>query len=592
MHGAAPNGLGGQTSPYLAAHAHDPVAWLPWGEEAFDRAREKDLPLFLSIGYASCHWCHVMQRESFQDEATAELLNERFVPVKVDRELRPDVDAFYMSYVVATTGSGGWPMSVFLTPGLEPFLGGTYWPRSSPDTRVPSFTDVLRTVDDTWRGDRGRTLEVSAEALAFLATQQRSDGPVELGRADLAAAARAVLESEDRVHGGFGSAPKFPQAPLITFLLAYHRIAADEDALNAAIHAVLSMCRGGTYDQAGGGIFRYSTDQRWLVPHFEKMLYDNALLLSNLGELYEIVEANEFVHLALETAEFLQRDTALAAGGFASSLDAEAGGVEGVPYAWTYGELEAVLDPRELELARQHLEVSEEGNWEGTNVMTRLDGRFGEPSEVDGILAKLLQARSTREQPAVIRNVLTEWNALAARGLIEAGAAMEETRLTDAGLATLDWLLEAAVEGDDVVHAVGDDSVADVRLLADHAAIVGACLAAVERTGRDDLLDRARGVHAAALSRFEQEDGLAMVGDATELPLRPFERDDSPTPSGAAVTAENAVRLARLTGDESLLRIVPTAQGQFARTVEVAPHMAGHALAVSAMLLGEREDAD
>ena len=230
MHGAASNDLGTQTSPYLAGHAHDPVAWRPWGEEAFAKAREEDLPLFLSIGYASCHWCHVMQRESFKDEKTAELLNERFVPVKVDRELRPDVDALYMSYVVATTGSGGWPMSVFLTPGLEPFLGGTYWPKESPDPRLPSFQDVLRTVDGAWRGDRARTLEVSAEALAFLGMQQRSDGPVGLRRKDLAAAARAVLGSEDRVHGGFGSAPKFPQAPLITFLLAYHRMCSDYNA--------------------------------------------------------------------------------------------------------------------------------------------------------------------------------------------------------------------------------------------------------------------------------------------------------------------------------------------------------------------------
>jgi uncharacterized protein YyaL (SSP411 family) len=582
------NHLAGQVSPYLSAHARDPVDWRPWSSDVFEEAAASDRPIFLSIGYQSCHWCHVMQRESFRDEDTAARLNRDFVCVKVDREVRPDVDAFYMAYVQASTGSGGWPMSVFLTPDLEPFFGGTYFPKGSPSPRIPSFADVLDVVSRSWREERNHTLEVAADALAFVQQQQSPTGTAPWDRAFVGRAAEAVLALHDEEHGGFGRAPKFPMAPVVSFLLAYHETAHHEEALRAAIRSVLAMLHGGVWDQVGGGLFRYATDDEWLVPHFEKMLYDQGLLLANLAELFDVTQADEFAIAAESTADFLEDRLAREDGGYWSSIDAETAGVEGDTYVWRWSDLTSVLEPEEVRLVERHLGASEAGNWEHrSNVLTRRLGRAEDAAAVDAVLARLRRARDERPQPAVIRNAIVSWNALTARGLIEAGAAIGSERLTDMGLATLDWLLATAVGDDAVAHAIGDPAVEEVRLLDDHAALTAAALAGATCANRDDLVAIADRIHHGAVERFSLRTGdaapagLAMT-DAEELPFAPLELSDSPTPAGISLLAENETKLAGLLGREPADSVIDAMQRQMGDAARIGPHLTGHALAVSA----------
>jgi hypothetical protein len=584
--GGRPNRLAGQASPYLRAHAHDPVDWRPWSADAFDDARAAGKPVFLSSGYQSCHWCHVMQRESFRDHETAGVLNDATVPVKVDREIRPDVDALYLSYLAASTGSGGWPMSVFLTPDGAPLFGGTYFPPRSTDPRLPSFRDVIETVRRSWVLSREHTLEIGADALEFLDSQQRSAcGPIDRGLLD--DVVPALLGAVDRENGGFGTAPKFPQAPLIGFLLAYHRLTGDAAGFEAARDAVLGMVRGGTFDQVGGGLFRYSTDAVWLVPHFEKMLYDNALLLSSLADLHQIEPAGEYVHLARQTASLIGHGLARPAGGYFSSLDAETAGVEGGTYVWSPAQLNQALTPQEIALAEEYLGADAGSIQEdGTLVVTRRHGRGVDAvldRRIDAILEKLLAVRGERDQPAVVENVLTSWNALAARGLIEAGAKMGEAGLLEQGLASVEWLLDEVVWRTDVLHAVGDPSVAKVRFLEDYTDVVAALLSAIEYGGREGLLKTATRLQAAAIKRFADDRGFHISAGDPALPLIPLRTDDSPTPGGAATLAENALRLASLTGDNAHSEIANRALQQYGRTARAVPHMAGHALKVATM---------
>ncbi len=590
----SPNGLDRESSAYLRAHANDPVKWHPWNAKTFATARKLNRPIFLSIGYQSCHWCHVMQRESFRDADTAAILSRLCIPVKVDREVRPDVDALYMAYVQASTGSGGWPMSVFLTPDGAPFFGGTYFPRISPGERYPAFRDVLEVVRSSWVLSREHTDEVAEEALDFLRTQQLG-AHKPLTRHILDDAATHILASEDPRHGGFGGSPKFPQATQLSFLAAYTALSNDERPAQSALRALLAMVRGGVFDHAGGGLFRYSVDEQWLVPHFEKMLYDQGLLLSTIAQLAPFADSttrDELAQIARSTGRFLTRDLPRPDGGFYSSIDAEAGGVEGDTYVWTHDELATFLTPAELELAEEFLGVSEAGNWERhTTILTRRAGRDAEGDQagaVNAVLDRIFQERAARTQPAVIDNTIVSWNALAARGLIEAGHALSEPELVTAGLSAVDWLCDTAVWRTDVLHAIGDRSVADIRFLEDAANTVAALLAAHTTGERPKALKLARKLHNATSKRFTTDSGLVMsVGDPL-LPMSVIEQDDAPTPAGASVHAENELQLAALepgASKEDKGTVALGLLGQFGRTAEIAPGLAGHALAVAARAL-------
>jgi uncharacterized protein YyaL (SSP411 family) len=365
------NRLASETSPYLLQHAENPVDWMPWGEAALEQARREDKPIFLSIGYAACHWCHVMAHESFEDEETAALLNQGFVAVKVDREERPDVDAVYMDAVVALTGQGGWPLSAFLTPEGRPFYGGTYFP-PLPGRGMPSFREVLVAIRDAWQGDRAH-LEETARRLTEHVAQASplAGGSESLDETAEPRAMEALLRGYDWEYGGWGGAPKVPQAGAIGLLLRRFHRSGDRMALDMAIHALEAMARGGIFDQLGGGFHRYAVDRTWTVPHFEKMLYDNALLARAYTEAWQLTGRASFRRTAEAVLAFLQRELLTAEGGFSASLDADSEGVEGRYYVWALEELEAVADPTSIELLRRTFDLPTGGHYEGRWVLRR-----------------------------------------------------------------------------------------------------------------------------------------------------------------------------------------------------------------------------
>jgi uncharacterized protein len=577
------NRLAGSASPYLRQHAGDPVDWFPWGDEAFARAAELDRPVLLSCGYSACHWCHVMQRESFRDADTARLINERFVAVKVDRELRPDIDALYQDYVAASSGSGGWPLTVWLTPAKLPVYGGTYFPAHARPGMV-TFADALQAVADAWRDDRAGVDGTAAQSLAFLRAQTaaRPEGPID--RAMLDYAADAIVGRQDPVHGGLKGAPKFPQLPVVEFLCAYARLVPDTELLLAIEQTMLAIVRGGVFDQVGGGVHRYATDEAWRVPHFEKMLYDQGLLLSALATAAPLASSDavrdEYAHAARATAAFMRREMALPGGGFAAALSAETAGVEGATYTWSRPELESALTSDELALAVEELGAEPAGSPRQTT-LHRPRGRAHRPDDVDAVLAKLAAARAARPQPDVDGKSLTAWNAIAARGLVDAGGVFGDERLVGEGVATVDFLLDSATRADGLVREASDPSVAHVRILEDAAHLVAALLTAADATGEAARLDRAVELQADTLGRFADGHLLYMTPPESDLPVRPREGGDSAVPSGAATTIENAVRLGLAAADASQLAFARAALAQMWAIADFSPEMAGRSLAAA-----------
>jgi uncharacterized protein YyaL (SSP411 family) len=580
------NRLEGSASPYLRQHASDPVGWYPWGDEAFAKARESDLPVLLSCGYSACHWCHVMQRESFRDTEIAALMNSECVPVKVDRELRPDVDAVYQDYVAASSGSGGWPLTVWLTPDKLPVFGGTYFPKD-PRPGMTAFAEALDAVATSWREDRADVERTATEALAFL--RQRSapgpQGPID--RTMLDAAAEAILHLQDIRHGGLHGTTKFPQLPAVEFMCAYARLVPDIELLLAIERTMLAIVRGGIFDQAGGGVHRYATDVEWRVPHFEKMLYDQGLLLSALASAAPFASSeqvrSEYAHAAHATAEFMRRELARADGGFAASLSADTGGVEGASYTWTRDQLAAVLDASDLDLAERMLGAEPAGSMREVT-LHRPGGRAERATEVDRLLAALAVARAARPQPDRDEKRLTAWNAIAARGLIEAGVAFDDAATVADGMATAQWLERTVVRADGVVREPDDASVASVRLLEDAAHLVSAMLSAADATADAEMLQRAATLHTDTLDRFAEGPALFMTPAANDLPLRSRDGGDTAMPAGSSTAIENAVRIGVATGDASHLGFAREALTQMWGIADFAPEQAGRSLAAAVAL--------
>ncbi|HKN97138.1 MAG TPA: thioredoxin domain-containing protein, partial [Pseudonocardiaceae bacterium] len=417
------NRLAGSTSPYLLQHAENPVDWWPWSDEAFAEARRRDVPVLLSVGYAACHWCHVMAHESFEDPQIAAFMNEHFVNIKVDREERPDVDAVYMEATQAVSGHGGWPMTCFLTPDGEPFHCGTYFPKT-PRQGMPSFPQVLTGVRRAWLDQRDDVAAAGAEVVRVL-TEQQQPLPVATVDADLlAGAAVSLLGDFDRRHGGFGSAPKFPPAMAMEFLLRHHERTGSVEALSLVDATAEAMARGGIYDQLAGGFARYSVDQAWVVPHFEKMLYDNALLLRAYAHLHRRTGSRLARRVAVETAGFLLGDLGTPQGAFASALDADTDGVEGLTYVWTRAQLTDVLGQADGEWAASVFGVTEGGTFEHGTSTLRLPADPADDGRWDVVRDRLLTARSTRPQPGRDDKVVTAWNGLTIGALAEAGMAL------------------------------------------------------------------------------------------------------------------------------------------------------------------------
>jgi uncharacterized protein YyaL (SSP411 family) len=537
------NRLSEETSPYLLQHKDNPVDWQPWGEEALERARREDKPLLVSIGYSACHWCHVMEHESFEDTEVAAVMNDAFVCVKVDREERPDVDAIYMEAVQLMTGHGGWPLNAFLTPDGVPFYAGTYFP-PEPRHNMPSWRMVLEGVARAWIEQRDEIIDSSqriVERLQAFAALQAPDA--EIDPRSLDAAVTALKRTFDQENGGWGAAPKFPLASTIEFLLRR-----GERAM--ALQTLRRMAGGGIYDQVGGGFSRYAVDDRWVVPHFEKMLYDNALLARAYVHAFQVSGEPFFERVARETLDWALRELRQDEGGFASALDADSEGVEGKFYVWSLEEVRDALDPELAQAAIEHFGMTEEGNFEGANIPVRATP---DPPRLDEIKAGLLATRERRVRPGLDDKRLTAWNALMISALADAGAVLGEQRYRDAAVAAAEFVLRDLRDDDGRLLRTYNQGRAHLNgYLEDHAFLLEALLTLYEATFEPRWFAEARALADQILDRFSDpaRGGFFFTADDHEpLIARRKDPEDSPIPSGASAAAFGLLRLGRLTGE-------------------------------------------
>lgn len=596
------NRLAGVTSPYLLQHADNPVDWWPWGPEAFEEAKRRDVPVLLSVGYSACHWCHVMAHESFEDQATADDMNAHFVSVKVDREERPDVDAVYMEAVQAATGQGGWPMTVFLTPDAEPFYFGTYFP---PDPRhgMPSFRQVLQGVHQAWAERRGEVDEVAGKITRDLAGRELSYGDDRVpGEQELAQALLGLTREYDPQRGGFGGAPKFPPSMVLEFLLRHHARTGAEGALQMAVDTCERMARGGLYDQLGGGFARYSVDRDWTVPHFEKMLYDNALLCRVYAHLWRATGSELARRVALETADFMVRELRTPEGGFASALDADSDDgtgrtVEGAYYVWTPAQLREVLGDDDAELAARYFGVTEEGTFEeGASVLQlpQLEEVF-DAGRIDGVRERLLAARSARPAPGRDDKVVAAWNGLAIAALAETGAYFGRPDLTEAAVAAGDLLVRLHLDEQARIARTSRDGRAggNAGVLEDYADVAEGFLALASVTGEGVWLEFAGLLLDHVRARFADPESGALydtASDAERLIRRPQDPTDNAAPSGWSAAAGALLSYAAHTGSAAHRTAAERALGVVKALGPRVPRFIGWGLAVAEALLdGPRE---
>jgi uncharacterized protein len=592
------NRLAHETSPYLLQHANNPVDWYSWGPEALDRARSENRPILLSIGYAACHWCHVMEHESFEDRATAALMNERFVNIKVDREERPDLDAIYMQAVQAMTGHGGWPMTVFLTPDGVPFYGGTYFPKDDRHG-MPSFTRILTTVSDAYRAkpaDIARTAESVREMYRVTIEPTRSAGPLSAELLD--GAYRALSQRYDELDGGFDGAPKFPQTMSLDFLLRYWARRDVENALAIVSHSFKQMARGGIYDQVGGGFARYSVDAQWLVPHFEKMLYDNALLIRLGAHLWQATEDAEVRRVVEETIDWAIREMRSPEGGFYSSYDADSEGHEGKFYVWSAEEFDRVLG-KDAPLMRAYWGVTADGNFEGSNILfvkgdrRALAARFsvsedGLDQTIRRAKSALYEVRQQRVWPGCDDKILASWNGLMVRGIAEAARAFANEKYRAVAIDSATFLFENLVNDGRVLRSFKDGRARIAGYLEDHASLGLAALAIYELTFDGSWLDKARRLGDSVVRWFWDDETGAFydtASDHEQLIVRPREVSDNATPSGTSLAVELLLRLAELFGDADDRRRATYVVESLAPAIGRYPSAFGNILGCADMLI-------
>ncbi|MEU7034118.1 thioredoxin domain-containing protein [Streptomyces sp. NPDC046237] len=596
-----PNRLAHETSPYLLQHADNPVDWWPWSAEAFEEARRRDVPVLLSVGYSSCHWCHVMAHESFEDEATAAQVNERFVAVKVDREERPDVDAVYMEAVQAATGQGGWPMTVFLTPDAEPFYFGTYFP---PESRhgMPSFGDVLDGVARAWADRREEVGDVAAKIVEDLSARSLAFGGDGVpGEQELSQALLGLTREYDSRSGGFGGAPKFPPSMALEFLLRHHARTGAEGALQMAVDTCEAMARGGIYDQLGGGFARYSVDREWVVPHFEKMLYDNALLCRLYAHLWRATGSDLARRVALGTADFLVRELRTPEGGFASALDADSADatgrhVEGAYYVWTPAQLAEVLGEEDAAYAARYFGVTDEGTFEEGASVLQLpqDAGVADAELTASVKERLLAARDRRERPGRDDKIVAAWNGLAIAALAETGAFFDRPDLVERATEAADLLVRLHMgEGARLFRTSKDGKAgANAGVLEDYADVAEGFLTLAGVTGEGVWLEFAGFLLDIVLDQFVAEGGALYdtAHDAETLIRRPQDPTDNATPSGWTAAAGALLSYAAHTGSEAHRTAAEGALGVVKALGPRAPRFIGWGLATAEALLdGPRE---
>ena len=599
-----PNRLAGESSPYLLQHKENPVDWYPWGAEALEKARREDKPIFLSIGYAACHWCHVMEHESFENEAIARTLNERFVSIKVDREERPDLDQVYMNAVQMMTGRGGWPMSMFLTPRQQPFFGGTYWP---PEAKMgmPGFPQVLAAVADAWQNRREQALEQAAQITRHL---QTVSAPVtggeeggELGPRTVHDATAHLERSFDFTHGGFGTAPKFPHAMDLKVLLRAWRRDPKPSLLEMVRLNLDKMAAGGIYDHLGGGFARYSVDERWLVPHFEKMLYDNALLAGVYLEGYQATGDENYARVARETIGYVLRDMTDSAGGFHGTEDADSEGEEGKFYVWTPDEVTSVLGEEAARTFCYVYDVSDEGNFEGQSILNlpktieqcaTIRGRDADElrSELTAGREKLLAVRNRRVRPGRDDKVLVSWNALMIDTLAQAAGVLGEPRYLEAASRAADFILGTMRRGDGrLLHTWRGGTAKLDAYLDDYAAVAGALVSLYEAGFDERRIDQAVELAELMLEHFHDERAAGFfytAGDHEPLIARTKDLQDGSVPSGNGMAATVLVRLGKLTGESRYLEAARRTLSAGAGMMLEHPTAAGQLLLALDMLQG------
>jgi uncharacterized protein YyaL (SSP411 family) len=556
------NRLGRETSPYLLQHKNNPVAWWPWGPEALAEAQRSNRPILLSVGYAACHWCHVMAHESFEDDATAAVMNELFVNIKVDREERPDIDQIYMSALHHLGEQGGWPLTMFLTPKGEPVWGGTYFPKTSRYGR-PAFVDVLREVSRLFREEPDRIGQNRDALMERLARDARPAGKVVIGTAELDRLAQQIAGAFDPVNGGLRGAPKFPNAALYELVwragLRNPLPQAPEGREGAYFklieHTLERICEGGIYDHLGGGFSRYSVDERWLVPHFEKMLYDNAQLLELLALAFARSGEPLFRRRAAETVDWLQREMTGPDGAFSASLDADSEGQEGKFYVWSKAEVVEALGPNDAAFFVQHYDVTDDGNFEGHNILNRLKSlprSTDDEARLAMLRGRLLMLRSKRVRPGLDDKVLADWNGLMIAALANAGGMLGETSWVELGARAFAFIVRNMARGDRLGHSFREGRLLYPGLASDFAHMIRAALALYEATGEAGYLDRALAWQRALDANYANPSNggyFLTAADAAGLVVRPSATFDDATPNPNSIAAQNLVRLAALTGD-------------------------------------------
>lgn len=558
------NRLAGESSPYLLQHAHNPVDWFPWGEEALQKSKNENKPILVSIGYAACHWCHVMERESFEDEATAEVMNANFVNIKIDREERPDLDHIYMEAVQAMTGSGGWPLNVFLTPECKPFYGGTYFPPTEAFNR-PSWKNILYSILDAYR-ERPQEINSQAENLtehliksnSFGQNFQNKESGEAFSKDKLHLVYDNIIKSADKVEGGFGKAPKFPQTFTIHNLLTYFNLFKKEEALTQACLSLDKMIQGGIYDQAGGGFARYSTDRDWLVPHFEKMLYDNALLIFVLSEAWQITHKESYKRTIQQTIDYIQREMLSAENGFYAALDADSEGVEGKYYVWRYEEIQNLLGA-DAALICEFYDITPGGNWEGTNILhlpvsmeqfakeknIAVDDWLNKVQQINKIL---LEKRYTRIRPQLDDKILLGWNALMNTALSKAYAAIGDENYKELAIKNMNFILSKFRDGATNVffHTYKNNIAKNPAFLDDYAYLIQALIHLQEISGNMEYLDQAQKLTELVTTNFSEGDSGYFYfthKDQPDVVIRKKEIYDGAVPAGNSIMAWNLLYL-------------------------------------------------
>ncbi len=604
------NALIDEKSPYLRQHAHNPVDWMPWGEAAFDKARREDKPIFLSIGYSTCHWCHVMAHESFEDERTAQILNRDFVPIKLDREERPDVDRIYMLFVQATTGSGGWPMSVWLTPELKPFFGGTYFPPGSKYGR-PGFGDLLRHLAQAWKSDRDQIAQASlnvAEQLRALGSSNNAALPPD--RELFGSAYSHFRRSFDSRLGGFGHAPKFPRPVVLNYLLHYYFVEKSDDALEMVVKTLQAMAAGGMHDQLGGGFHRYSVDEHWFVPHFEKMLYDQAQLAIAYLEAFQITGDVRLANVARDVFTYVLRDLTDATGGFYSAEDADspdpenpAHSGEGSFYIWRKEEIDRLLGIANSSLFCIRYGVEKDGNVEqdpqgeftGRNILYEAGSLMSSEASValDESKALLFQARDKRPRPHLDNKILTAWNGLMISALAKGFGILNHQPYLEAARKAASFLRSVMYNAEDgtLLRRFCDGEAAVLGFLDDYAFLAQALLDLFEVTGEVSYLEFALDLSRRGFEQFRDEEGgfFSTAPDQNDLLLRLKDDYDGAEPSGNSVATEVLIRLAHFLGDDRLRSYAEQSLTSFAPKLKAQPTMAPQMLVALARYLASPE---